>query len=73
MSAQSFITHRMFVAALSYETPAASAEVRGPARQSPQADSSATRSSFEARTPRQPVAGVLLANAMLNGYQPTAS
>jgi len=73
MSAHSFITHRMFVAALSYEAPATSTEICGPARQSSQADSSATRSSFEARTPRQPAAGVLLANAMLNGYQPTAS
>jgi len=74
MSAHSFITHRMFVAALSHEPSSAGAEERGPSQLDRWSDpTNPAASNFHARNRQQPIAGVLLANAMLQGYQATAS
>jgi len=73
MSAHSFITHRMFVAALSDNTPPASAKVRETARPAYHNAASTEASSFPTRTRQQPAPGLLLANAMLNGYRLAAS
>ena len=73
MSAYSFVNHRMFVAALSNDA-AASRPIEqydpNSARTVHQADPA---SDFHPRPASPPMAGVLLANALMNGYQPAVS
>jgi hypothetical protein len=74
MNAYSLINHRMFVAALSHdEAPAATTDASAgvvPARTAAKENS---HSILRPRPVGGPLAGVLLANAMLHGYQTAAS
>jgi len=73
MSAYSFVNHRMFVAALNND--AGTQRPVEPFDSNPtHAVDEGSRDSFQRpRSASAPMAGVLLANAMLNGYQPAAS
>jgi len=74
MSAYSFVSHRMFVAALSNDTPTTPRPTgqrsAGPVRA---AVKQTAETILRPRGAGAPVAGVLLANALLHGYQPAAS
>ena len=72
MSAHSFITHRLFVAALNHDEPAAAnVDDHGPAI--PYRSADPTSDIYRQHHGTSSGAGVLLANAMLNGYQRVSS
>ena len=71
---QSFINHRMFVAALNHdEAPAPAHLERNGASPARAANKQSVGSSSDSRVGGPKIAGVLLANALLHGYRPTAS
>ena len=73
MSAYSFVNHRMFVAALNNDAATPPPVERRDARPSRAADKENAGSAPRAGAVSSPTAGVLLANALLHGYQPTVS
>ena len=74
MSAYSFVSHRMFVAALGNDAAASprpeDQNGAGPVRA---AVKQTAESILRPRGSGAPIAGMLLANALLHGYQSTAS